>query len=40
MYREDFVIEEEPVPPIIGWFMGIIPSYKDLMGLVPGLLPD
>ena len=40
MFRDDLVIEQEELPPVLGWFMGILPTYKDLMSLVPGLIPE
>ena len=40
MFRDDLVVEQEDPPPIVGWFMGILPTYKDLMSLVPGLVPE
>ena len=40
MYRDDLAIEQNDLPPVVGWFTGLIPSYKDLMSLVPGLIPD
>ena len=40
MFRDDLVVEQEEMPAIIVWILGILPTYKDLMSLVPGLIPD
>ena len=40
MFREDLIVESEQIPPVIGAVLGAIPSYEDLMALVPGLVPE